>query len=198
VYLIGQYTTTEQQAKREKHIQRIIHSVEMLTEMLNDLLSVGKIEEGRVEVKNANFDFEACATSIIGEMSLQLKPEQTISYHHEGNAQIWADPSLMKHVLMNLLSNAIKFSPEGSEILVTSHDDKNQFTVEVQDHGIGISAEDQQHLTERFYRGTNAANYQGTGLGLHIVSKYAELLQGKLTYESKLEQGSTFTLTLSK
>jgi len=97
---------------------------------------------------------------------------------------------------MNLVSNASKFSPENTCIeMKTSVNDK-QFTLSVKDHGIGISKVDQQHLAERFFRGTNAGNIQGTGLGLHIVSKYAELMNGSLTYQSELGRGTEFIITL--
>ncbi len=198
VYLISQYTTTESQEKREKHIDRIVNSVEMLTDMLNDLLSVGKIEEGRVEVKYAMIDLEVLAQTIISEMSLLLRPGQKIDYQHRGEPKVMTDPSLMRHILTNLLSNAIKFSPEGSPIEVLTTNKSEALTLTVEDHGIGISAEDQQHLLERFFRGTNASNHQGTGLGLHIASKYAALMQGQLTWESALEQGTTFKVTFTK
>lgn len=98
---------------------------------------------------------------------------------------------------MNLISNAIKFSPENSAIEINTACKKGSLLLSVKDQGIGISKEDQQHLMERFFRGTNAANIQGTGLGLHIVSKYAELLKGNLHCASELNRGTTFTLNFN-
>ena len=98
---------------------------------------------------------------------------------------------------MNLISNAGKFSSEGSVIdVVTSHQ-KGRISLSVKDKGIGISEEDQKHLMERFFRGTNAANIQGTGLGLHIISKYAEMMNGNIQCKSQLEKGTEFVVTFN-
>jgi signal transduction histidine kinase len=95
---------------------------------------------------------------------------------------------------MNLLSNAIKFTNERSTITISSWITNEELVISVTDYGIGISEEDQQHLFERFFRAKNASNIQGTGLGLHIVAKYLELMNGKIEMESKLNEGSTFTI----
>ena len=195
-YLIEKYSSTDEQPKREKHLHRIISSVNMLTDILNDFLSVGKIEEGKIQVKLSEFNIENFVALIVEEIKDNLKKKQEISYVHEGNPEVVLDPSLLKHIVMNLVSNASKFSPENTCIeMKTSVNDK-QFTLSVKDHGIGISKVDQQHLAERFFRGTNAGNIQGTGLGLHIVSKYAELMNGSLTYQSELGRGTEFIITL--
>jgi signal transduction histidine kinase len=100
-------------------------------------------------------------------------------------------------VVTNLLSNAIKFSSEGSIIEVNSSVTNHRFVLKVKDNGMGISSEDQEHLFERFFRGANVTNIQGTGLGLHIVGKYIEILDGKIEFESVLEKGTTFIITLN-
>jgi len=193
-YLVEKYTSTEEQPKREKHLLRIVSSVNMLTDILNDFLSVGKIEEGKITVRLVEFDIKKLVTGIADEMKNNLKALQKIQYHHKGNPMVVLDISLMKHILMNLISNATKFSPENSVIEIRTVCKTGAITLSVKDHGIGISKEDQQHLLERFFRGTNAANIQGTGLGLHIVSKYAELMNGTLKCASELDKGTTFTL----
>jgi signal transduction histidine kinase len=96
---------------------------------------------------------------------------------------------------MNLISNASKFSPETSLIEMKTICKNNRITLSVKDRGLGISKEDQQHLMEQFFRGANTGNVQGTGLGLHIVSKYAELMNGKVAYKSELEKGTEFIIT---
>ena len=104
------------------------------------------------------------------------------------------DPSLLRNIILNLLSNAIKFSSEKGVIEISSTTNEKEITLTVRDCGIGISKEDQEHLFERFFRGTNAANIQGTGLGLHIVSKYIELMDGQISYSSELEKGTEFII----
>jgi signal transduction histidine kinase len=198
-YLIEKYVTTEDQHKREKHLQRIVSSVNMLTDILNDFLSVGKIEEGKIQVRLSEFNIEQCIKAIIDEIKHNLKKDQIIKYFHTGIASVVMDASLLKYIIMNLVSNASKFSDEGKPIEITTNTNKkNQLILSIKDMGLGISKDDQKHLMERFFRGANASNIQGTGLGLHIVSKYAELLNGEVKCKSELEKGTTFTITFNK
>ena len=197
-YLLSKYTTSEDQLKRQKHIDRIVSSVTMLTDTLNDFLSVGKIEEGKVQVKWKDFDITENISSIINEMKSISKKGQTFSYQHTGETSVLLDPMFLKHIIMNLLSNAIKFSPENSIIQITSAVENNHITLLVKDNGMGISKEDQVNLFERFFRGGNVANIQGTGLGLHIVKKYAEMMHGTIMFKSKLEQGTEFIIDFKR
>ncbi len=194
-YLIEKYIATEDQPKREKHIHRIISSVSMLTDILNDFLSVGKIEEGKIQVRVSELDVQELVTIVAAEMENNLKGTQKIKHQHEGSSIALLDPSLMKHIIMNLLSNASKFSPETSFIEIKTAVTDKHIILSVKDHGMGISKEDQKHLMERFFRGANAGNIQGTGLGLHIVAKYAELMNGKVECKSELEKGTEFIIT---
>ncbi len=197
-YLIQKYLTTEDQSKREKHLQRIVSSVNMLTDILNDFLSVGKIEEGKIQVRLSQFNIEDHINAIALEIQHNLKNGQQIIYSHHGNADVLMDASLFKHIIMNLVSNASKFSPEDSPIKIETTGNKEQLVLSVKDQGMGISKEDQKHLMERFFRGTNAGNIQGTGLGLHIIAKYAELMKGEVVCESELEKETTFKITFTK
>ena len=196
-YLMKQYEGEEDQPKRNKHIQRIVNSVTLLTDILNDFLSVGKIEEGKIQVRNSNFDVQEHIETVIQEMQGIVRESQVLSYHHAGKPDVFLDPSLLRHIVMNLLGNAIKFSGNDGAITIFTEQEDEQFKLVVKDRGIGMSAEDQQHLFERFYRGANVSNIQGTGLGLSIVSKYAELMNGRISCESELEKGTTFTIIFS-
>ncbi len=194
-YLLTKYPNSEDQPKRDRHIQRIVSSVNTLNDILNDFLSVGKIEEGKIQVRFAETHIEENLTGIINELQTIIRPGQTISYYHEGHPLFILDTTLLKHIVMNLVSNAIKFSPENSEISVTTFTDRDGMTLSIKDQGVGISKEDQQHLFERFFRGANVTNIQGTGLGLHIVAKYAELLNGNISCISELGKGTEFIIT---
>ncbi len=196
-YLIEKYITTDEQPKREKHLQRIISSVNMLTDILNDFLSLGKIEAGKIQVKLSRFNIKKLITSIAGEIKNMVKKNQKIRYHHQGSTDVLLDASLLKHIIMNLVSNASKFSPEESDIEINTIYQNQHIVLSVKDHGIGISKEDQKHLMERFFRGANAGNIQGTGLGLHIVSKYAQLMNGTVQCKSELEKGTEFVITFN-
>jgi PAS domain S-box-containing protein len=193
-YLFQKYVITEDQPKREKHIERIVSSVNTLIDILNDFLSVGKIEEGKIQWKPIEFNIKELISRILNEIRNIQKPGQTITYTSTGMEQVFLDPSLLKHIVLNLLSNAIKFSPENADIELQSQVTADQLLLSVKDQGIGISEENQAHLFERFYRGSNVSNIQGTGLGLHIVAKYAELMNGKISCESEIEKGTTMTV----
>jgi PAS domain S-box-containing protein len=194
-YLVSQYPEKEDFAKREKHIQRIISSVNMLTDTLNDFLSVGKIEEGKVHVRALPVMLPEWMDLMVDELSTLLKKGQRLRYNHQGPPDVVLDPSLLTHIVQNLVSNAVKFSPEGAAIILSTTRGPQTLTLAVTDTGIGIPEADQKHLFERFFRGGNAANIQGSGLGLHIVGKYAEMMNGQVAYQSSTEQGSTFTVT---
>jgi len=196
--LVAKYVETTEQEQRNKHINRIKSSVNNLTDLLNEFLSIGKIEDGKISANNQHFNLKELITSLCSEMEAIAKSKQQFNYFHTGNEIIFSDPSLLRNIITNLLSNAIKFSGEGSVNEVNSHVSTDRIILTVKDNGMGISAEDQQHLFERFFRGANVTNIQGTGLGLHIVSKYIEILDGEIAFESELEHGTKFTITLKQ
>jgi PAS domain S-box-containing protein len=199
-YLLGKYKPEEYEGKKEKHIERIKKAVEGMKGILEDFLSLGKLEEGKVQVRIEKFEAGACVTelqSAIAEMEHLLKPGQEITFHQElGWPATYVDMHLLKNILINLVSNAIKFSGDNRVIRVDLSLSGLAFSLSVQDSGIGISEEDQQHLFERFFRARNAANIQGSGLGLHIIGKYLELLNGTIQIKSSLDEGSCFTLSI--
>jgi PAS domain S-box-containing protein len=197
-YLVSKYTDTEDQHKRDKHIDRIVSGVNMLTDILNEFLSVGKIEEGRIQLRFSDFNIEEQIKAQLSEMQTVLKEEQYFTYVHSGETSVRLDLSLLKHIIMNLLSNAIKFSPASSEIVIRTENAPEQLSLSVADFGIGISEADQAHLFERFFRGANVTEIQGTGLGLHIVSKYAELMNGTMVCNSRLDKGTEFIIHFKK
>lgn len=196
-YLIEKYTSEKDQPKREKHLQRIVSSVNMLTDILNDFLNVGKIEEGKIYTKFSEFNIRQLVTTFLEEIKHTLKKGQVINYKHEGEMMVWLDCSIMRHILMNLVSNASKFSMENSAIEIGTICQNDTLLLKVKDYGIGISKDDQKHLMERFFRGANTTDVQGTGLGLHIVAKYTEILKGQIAFKSELGKGTEITITLN-
>jgi PAS domain S-box-containing protein len=194
VSLIGKYTEADEQDKRDKHILRIRSAVNNMTDILNEFLSLGKIEEGKIQVHLSTFNIKEQVQLIISEITPILKKGQFIKYTHEGFNQVNLDTSLLRNIIINLVSNAIKFSPEDATIWVNSRCSEDEITLTIKDEGLGIPEEDMKHLFERFFRGKNVVNIQGTGLGLHIVSKYVELMGGKIEVESQLENGTLFTI----
>jgi PAS domain S-box-containing protein len=195
--LIAKYTDSETQAKREKHINRIKNSVNNLVNILNDLLSIGKIEEGKTEVKPEEFDLVELMDEITGQMQESAKEGQLIKLKSDWKKkEVRLDQHLLKNICLNLVSNAIKYSPEGSVIDLCLCDEGDVFIFKVVDKGIGIPEEEQKNLFERFFRANNVTNIQGTGLGLSIVKSYAELMGGEVRCESILDEGTTFFVKL--
>lgn len=196
--LLAKYIEADEQEKRNKHITRIKSSVNNLTGILDEFLSIGKIEDGKIEAHYDMFNIKDMINTVCTDIQPLAKVSQKIVYSHEGPDMANLDAALLRNILINLLSNAIKFTSEGGLIQVSSSVDNDQVKLSIQDNGMGISEQDQQHLFERFFRATNATNIPGTGLGLHIVAKYAELMNGIVTYTSELEHGTCFTITFNK
>jgi PAS domain S-box-containing protein len=195
--LIERYSEESGQDNRIKHVGRIKENVKNLTDILEDFLSLGKIEEGVVMPKLEQLNIPQFLHAIIHDFDSLKKNGQVLEYRHEGEESFVIDKHLLKNIIINLVTNAIKFSNEGSTVSVSSLLKDHQFHLKVKDTGIGISTEDKEHLFDRFFRGRNAANIKGTGLGLHIVSKYLELLGGQITCESQLNSGTLFTITFN-
>jgi PAS domain S-box-containing protein len=194
--LIGRYAQTEQQEQREKHITRIKTSVSLLNTILNDFLSLSKLEQGEVSPKPerihvANFVMETCA-----EIEGLLKEGQELHVSDETDGTvIVSDRGILKNILFNLMTNAIKYSDTGIIECLTQRTN-DHLSISIIDTGIGIPDQDQKHLFERFFRAHNASNIQGTGLGLYIVNGYVRLLRGDISFRSEEGKGSTFTVML--
>ncbi|MFY9308219.1 MAG: PAS domain-containing sensor histidine kinase [Bacteroidia bacterium] len=194
--LVTKYGEQNDKSSQAKHVSKIKTSINNLTDILNDFLSVSKLEEGRIENVPEEMSLKSFIRDIIAEMQAMATNGQQLSHKHSGSEIAYLDKKLLKNVLFNLISNAIKFSPSGSEIEIETSVGNSSVKISVKDNGIGISQEDQKHLFERFFRGKNATHIQGTGLGLNIVLKYAELMNGKLDFESIENKGTTFTLII--
>lgn len=197
VSLISQYTAKEDENKRDKHINRIRSSVRNLTSILNDFLSLDKLEQGKVEMNVVKFNIVELCEEIVEEMQAAAKKEQVIIYSHSGKEKTFiADMQLLKNIIINLFSNAIKYSGEGKVIDLTSQFVKSNLIVSIADKGIGIPKADQDHMFEKFFRAKNSLTIQGTGLGLNIVQRYLSLLDGKIHFKSVENKGTTFTVEI--
>jgi PAS domain S-box-containing protein len=195
--LVGQYNDRGERDKVDKHVQRIKTSVNHLTAILNDFLSLGKLEEGVLDTTPEVVQVREFLEGVRDELAPTLKEGQTLKTTYRGNvAEVVSDPRILRNMLFNLVSNASKYSPAGKSIEIIFSSSGSTCTLSVVDQGIGIPVADQKHLFERFFRASNAGNEQGTGLGLNIVMRYAELLNGNINFHSQYEHGSTFEVTL--
>lgn len=197
VSLIGRHKEAGNFDKLDKHIDRIKSSVSNLTNILNDFLSLSKLEEGKIENQPEYFEINDFCKSATDELEGLLKPGQSIEIvSSEEHLQVFLDPRLLKNILFNLLSNGLKYSPQDTIIQLNITTLEHKLRLQVVDQGIGIPKADQEHLFSRFFRATNASTIQGTGLGLNIVKKYIDLMNGNITFESKENQGTSFTVLL--
>ncbi len=194
--LLSRYKKEEEQLNRDKHIKKIKDSVKHLNDLLEDFLSLGKLEEGRVKAEISVFEVKEFIEEIFDEISAVKKKAQEIKHDCLVNNSFKTDKRLLKNILLNLLSNAIKFSPEDGLILLLVEIKNANLYITIKDSGIGISQQDQEHLFSSFYRASNAVNIQGTGLGLHIVKRYTDILQGVVSLHSEIDKGTTVSLQL--
>jgi signal transduction histidine kinase len=194
--LVSKYGELDEKEKQQRHIVRIKESISHLTDLLNDVLSISKLEEGKTTINLEAFDITAYTVEIIHELQLLAQRGQQIIYKHTGSQNVFLDKKGLRIILFNLISNAIKFSPEKSNIEVYTNVSNEQTDIIIKDFGVGISKEDQENLFQRFFRGRNVTNIQGTGLGLSIVARYIELFNGRIQVESEVNEGTTFNIAL--
>lgn len=194
--LVTKYGEKNDLESQSKHVGKIKTAINNLTDILNDFLSVSKLEEGKMNNMPEKLLLNLFFSDIISDMKQMAGKGQQINHTHSGNETALVDKKLLKNVMFNLISNAIKFSPNGEEIEIISQSFNSVLKISVKDKGIGISKIDQEHLFERFFRGHNATHIQGTGLGLNIVAKYAELMNGSIDFESEENKGTTFTIII--
>jgi PAS domain S-box-containing protein len=195
--LIQQYKNKQDYDKLDKHTNRVKSSVNHLTQILNDFLSLGKLEEGKVDVKPETIALESFLNEIAEEVHSFLKEDQKVTVDcHRDLKQIESDPRILRNILFNLISNASKYSDPGKLITIECEKKNGRMIFHVKDLGIGIPKEDQKHLFDRFFRASNAGNIQGTGLGLNIVKRYVDLLSGEITFTSEYGKGTTFHVSI--
>lgn len=198
INLVGRHAENGNAEAVSKHVGRIKSSVRNLTSILNDFLSLEKLELGKVEFRPTQVDLKELVQSVIEEIESMCKPGQNIRLDFYAHTDATIDSQLVRNILFNLLSNAVKYSTEDKDITVHVDGTDESIVLKVIDQGMGIPKDEQSHMFERFFRAKNATNIQGTGLGLNIVKKHVELMGGNISYTSKLNEGTTFTITLPK
>ena len=199
VTLIEKYQKERNLEKSKKHIDRIKSSVNNLVSILNDFLSLDKLEEGKIQVAKQVQSISQLGKELTEELQEVAKVGQKIKYVHDSLLdEFIIDKQILRSVLINLLSNAIKYSEENSNIDFISRIENENLKFIVRDYGMGIPANEQKHLFNRFFRASNVINIQGTGLGLNIIKKYLDLIEGKIYFESKENIGTSFYLTIKK
>ena len=195
--LAGKYPREDQQEKREKHLKTIQGKVKYLNNIINDFLSIERLESGKVNYKFSNFPLSKVVNEVIYDANMLLKDGQNIDYPENIDAIfIDFDEKILELILTNLINNAIKYSSEMSTIHISASENDSNLILTVRDEGIGIPEEEQKHIFNRYFRAENALLNQGTGIGLNIVKTHLENLGGTITFKSIQDEGSTFTVTL--
>ena len=197
--LIARQNEPGQEDKRLKNVERIKSSVKNLVDILNEFLSLGRLEEGKVSVNPEAFDLLTFMEAIVQELEHAQKPGQQVRIAApQTSISVTLDKQFVRNIFLNLLSNALKYSPEGKPVDIILKPQPTSIQVQIADQGVGIPEDEHKHLFDLFFRARNATNIQGTGLGLPIVKKYIDLMQGDIVVESRLESGTTFTVTLPR
>ena len=195
--LLGKYKLAEQQEKRDKHLETITKKVHYLNNILNDFLSVEKLETGKINYKFQTFKLSKVVDEVIYNANMLLKGGQRIKYPEDiGELSLTQDEKTIELALSNLVNNAIKYSPENTEIDINIKQDEKYTTFKIIDKGIGIPKADQKNIFNRYFRAENALLSQGTGIGLNIIKSHLKNLEGTITFESKENIGSTFTMKI--
>jgi two-component system, LuxR family, sensor kinase FixL len=195
--IIGRYTDSEGQEKRQKHIRRIESAVRNLTNILSDLLTWSKLEENKAVYRPVEFCIIELFKEVLEEAEALSKTGQLFIYSHKGDtSNVTLDPIFIKNILINLLSNAVKYSPENKSIHISTIIENERLQLSVKDEGLGIPIDEQPLIFNRFFRANNVDSIPGTGLGLNIVRKYLDSMGGAIYFESEPEKGTVFHVTI--
>ena len=211
--LLEHYSHKWSEEKKLSHLYRIQSSVKHMTELLNDVLLLGKADAGKLELNPSQINLTQFCQELVEELQLNTQTHQIVfqlenylNTHDSvgrdlGTTEnrenlIYMDEKMLRHILTNLLSNAIKYSPDRDKVVFKLICQEKQAIFRVQDFGIGIPASEHDRLFDSFHRANNVGSIPGTGLGLSIVKRSLELHGGKITIDSQLGIGSTFTVTL--
>jgi signal transduction histidine kinase len=205
--LLERYTQKFTEEQKLNHYRRIQTSTRILAQLVNDVLTISKIEAGKQEFNPSLLDLDKFCQELIEELQPTIGNQHKLVFTSQGHWTLtdqecicitaaYMDEKLLRYIISNLLSNAIKYSSQGSTVKFDLVYDQRQAVFRIQDQGIGIPKEDLQYLFESFYRGSNVGAISGTGLGLTIVKNSVDLHGGQMAVDSEVGVGTTFTITL--
>ncbi len=197
--LISKYTQGNQQERREKHVKTIQGKVKYLNNILNDFLSIERLETGKENYNITAVSVGRVIQEVVYDAKLLLKQGQKIIVNAPfDDAIIRFDQKILHLVVSNIIHNAVKYSQENTNIIIEGRETDANLSISIKDQGIGIPIKEQKHIFNRYFRAENAVLSQGTGIGLNIVKGHLENLGGEIEFSSELNKGSTFTITLPK
>jgi PAS domain S-box-containing protein len=183
----------------QQKFEKINKQVRRITFLIEDVLFLSKAQAGRLEFRPDWVQLSKLCHEVIEDLSHNDGGRHPMSLECPAQApDFYGDRELLQQILNNLLSNALKYSPPDKPVTLKLSFDEQAYTLEIQDEGMGIPADDQTHLFESFRRGQNVGNIPGTGLGLAITKQAVDLHQGQITLSSQLGQGSRFEVRLPR
>jgi len=195
--LIQRYRHKWDDEKIDEHFTRIHSSVNYLTRLLDDVLTISRAESGKLNFSPTEVDVSKFVTEILSEFQPMTPENCTVVFRDSMKSRLCRlDPRLLKFILYNLLSNAIKYSPEGGKISITVRVQRGYGVFSVSDEGIGIPKADLSKIFEPFSRAENAGVFPGTGLGLSIVKRAVDLHNGTVKVESRVGKGTKVTVKI--
>ena len=196
-YLLTKFYESSNEDSFLDRINKMNKTIDSMRILLEDTLTIDKIEQGHIEVNNEDFELNEFIDSAISELSDVKKNGQKFNVQSNASSLVInSDPKLLRHCLSNLINNAIKYSPEFAEINIEISKFNKGVQFIISDKGIGIPDEDQRFLFKPFHRSKNTTGIQGTGLGLSITKQFVESLGGEISFSSKENVGTTFKVTL--
>ncbi|CAG7840530.1 PAS domain-containing sensor histidine kinase [Clostridium haemolyticum] len=183
----------------ERVLLRVDQNCRRLLKLINNILDISKAEAGFLQLQYSDFDIVVVTENIVSSVSIYAKSRgiQLIFDTNKEEKLVALDKDKYEKIILNLLSNAIKFTPKGRKIYVTTLIENNKVQIKVKDQGIGIEKEDLKTIFNRFIQiRNNTTNcVQGTGLGLALVKNLVELMEGNIKVNSKINEGTEFTIT---
>lgn len=179
------------------YLYKMDNQINRLKSLINDLLDVSKIQAGKLEFVDREFNLDELIREIAEDMQ-QIESSHKITVKGEARKNIFGDRYRIGQIITNLLSNAIKYSPKADEVILYVSSDNQKITIAVKDFGIGVPIEETNKIFGRFYRisGINGLRFDGMGLGLHIAKEIIRRHKGNIWVESTQGKGSTFYVTL--
>ncbi len=195
--LVEKFYSALNDEEKKEYLDRIIKTVDFMKDLIENVIFIGKSDIDKIKSNPIKIKIDEFCKNVINDFQLTLPAKRIINYNFEGNnSEINIDSKLLRHIIVNLVSNAVKYSDDDKPIEIDVALKDNQLNLKVKDYGIGIAEEEQNRIFDLFFRGKNVGNISGTGLGMSIILRALEILNGKISVKSKLNQGSVFTVTI--
>ncbi|MEM9486981.1 MAG: HAMP domain-containing sensor histidine kinase, partial [Cyanobacteria bacterium P01_F01_bin.116] len=194
VSALNRYDEQLSLSQKNQYLLDIKENVERMTQMIDDILVLGKLEAKRLTLTPQPLNLVDFCRNLLSELPSAQGQLAFLGRHKPLIAKL--DQTLLRSILTNILANAIRYTPDGKPVCLSLFRHRDQAVFVVKDSGLGIPPEDYPHLFEPFHRGKNVSNIPGTGLGLSIVKQFVDFQQGEIQVKSQLGEGTTFKVML--